>query len=123
MFLPLIIVGDCVLVKVEKSPKPDVGLVTKIFEVENGRVYFRVKWYMWPDDTEQGKLTFQGNNEILSTDWLTDVDPETIDGKCTVHEINAYQCLTVAGPEDFICRTKYYPKQRSYLRQELPVYV
>lgn len=123
MFLPLIIVGDCVLVKVEKRSKPDVGMVTKIFEDENGGVSFRVKWYIWPDDTIQGKLKFQGNNEILSTEWLTDMDPKTIDGKCKVHEMRAYQRLEVAGPDDFICRTKYYSNQRSYRRQELPVYV
>lgn len=113
-------VGDCVLVRGEAS-LPYIGKVKEIHQSEKG-VDVKVMWFYRPEEAVGGRKPFHGERELFKSDHFDDVHANTIEGKCSVHQLKHYQNLKEVSDVDYFQRYEYRPTGHEFKPDRVPVY-
>jgi len=114
-------VNDCCLVRGENVDMPFVGKIKDI--TQSGRtVKVQMAWFYRPEEAQGGRKAFHGERELFRSDHTDWALASTIQNKCRVHNLKAYQALKKVDEEDFFARFTYVPTSHEYRPDKVPVY-
>uniref|UniRef100_A0A7N0T958 Uncharacterized protein n=1 Tax=Kalanchoe fedtschenkoi TaxID=63787 RepID=A0A7N0T958_KALFE len=122
--------GDDIILRppVKKRRMMYVARVIEIYETKGrrkGLVNFRINvcWYYQPEDIVKiGRQPYHGAKELVQTNHADTLSPRSIEGKCTVHSLESYIELGLAGEDDYFTRSNYDIFTEAFQLDEAAVY-
>ena len=82
----------------------------------------RVAWYYRPEEAHGGRKAFHGEKELFNSDHFDWVAANSINGKCQVHTLKAYQNLETVLDSDYFSRFMYKANTGEFKPDRVPVY-
>lgn len=82
----------------------------------------RVSWFYRPEEAHGGRKAFHGEKELFTSDHYDWVAASSINGKCHVHTLKAYQALHVVRDLDYFSRFLYKASAGEFKPDRVPVY-
>ncbi|KAK9821725.1 hypothetical protein WJX81_005807 [Elliptochloris bilobata] len=81
-----------------------------------------VAWFYRPEEAQGGRKQFHGEKELFKSEHLDWCLAVTIEGKCQVHSLRAYQALKKVELTDYFTRFTYKPTTHEFRPDRVPVY-
>lgn len=87
------------------------------------KVDLYIDWYYRPEDIPGlGRRVFHGRREVLTSDHADKASAASVEGRVTVHTLDAYRSLPAIGPSDYFWRFKFLAGSRKFVPERVPVY-
>lgn len=106
----------------KKDAPPFIGRIESISNDTKEGLQIRVAWYYRPEEAAGGRKAFHSEREIFFSDHFDWVGAQSINGKCQVHTLQAYQKLQAVTASDFFARFSYKAKTGQFRPDRVPVY-
>jgi len=88
----------------------------------DGEVRLQVTWFYRPEEARGGRKAFHGEKELFQSDHYDYVPSGSINEKCNVHTLRAYQNLGVVSELDYFTRFIYKAAKGEFKPDRVPVY-